>query len=120
MKTSSKARARLKRASTLRTGGDLKDAKVSLCVYSPSIDLTKLESRPLRGKPWEYLFYVDVAAGRDDLKCGRALVHLAEFARSLRTLGSYPSWKQLDPGPEATEPSSAAAAAAGRPDWEPR
>jgi prephenate dehydratase len=57
------------------------------------IDLTKIESRPIRGRPWEYLFYVDLPVGRHDLRCARALVHLAEFARSMRTLGSYPSWK---------------------------
>jgi arogenate/prephenate dehydratase len=57
------------------------------------IDLTKVESRPIRGRPWEYMFYVDVPVSRQDLRCARALVHLAEFARSLRTLGSYPSWK---------------------------
>ena len=60
------------------------------------IDLTKLESRPIRGRPWEYLFYVDLPVGRHDLRCARALVHLAEFARSMRTLGSYPSWKGRD------------------------
>ena len=60
------------------------------------IDLTKIESRPIRGRPWEYLFYVDLPLGRHDLRCARALVHLAEFARSMRTLGSYPSWKSRE------------------------
>ena len=55
------------------------------------IDLTKLESRPIPGRPWEYLFYVDLAAARDDLPCARALVHLAEFAAEVRMLGSYPA-----------------------------
>jgi prephenate dehydratase len=53
------------------------------------INLTKLESRPIRGRPWEYLFYVEVDARRDDLGCARALTHLAEFAKWTRILGSY-------------------------------
>jgi len=57
------------------------------------IDLTKLESRPFAGRPWEYVFYVDVAAAAHDTSCARALAHLAEFASTLRTLGSYTSWK---------------------------
>ena len=58
------------------------------------IDLTKLESRPIRGRAWEYMFYADLALGRHELKCARALVHLAEFAKWIRTLGSYPRWKE--------------------------
>lgn len=65
------------------------------------IDLTKIESRPIRGRPWEYLFYVDLPVARTDLRCARALVHLAEFARSMRTLGSYPSWKARESARQA-------------------
>ena len=57
------------------------------------VNVTKLESRPIPGKPWEYLFYADLAAARDEMPCQRALGHLAEFAPVLRTLGSYSSWK---------------------------
>ena len=68
------------------------------------IDLTKIESRPIRGRPWEYLFYVDIPINRQDLRCARALVHLGEFARTLRTLGSYPSAKMREAATK-TEPA---------------
>ena len=64
------------------------------------IDLTKLESRPIRGRAWEYMFYADLAVSRDDLNCARALVNLAEFARWVRTLGTYRSAKEVsEPAP---------------------
>jgi prephenate dehydratase len=55
------------------------------------INLTKIESRPLRGKPWEYLFYLDFAGHTDDAPCRNALSHLAEMADFLRILGCYPA-----------------------------
>jgi len=63
-----------------------------------NIDLTKLESRPIRGRAFEYLFYVDVAVPERDRQCARALEHLAEFARSVRVLGSYKAWKGEEMG----------------------
>jgi prephenate dehydratase len=66
------------------------------------IDLTKLESRPIPGRKWEYLFYVDLAAARDDLACARALAHLGEFASMVRVLGSYPSSKPAAVGNAAS------------------
>jgi len=53
------------------------------------LNLVKIESRPLRGKPWEYLFYIDLIGHREDQKVRNALGHLAEFADFLRVLGSY-------------------------------
>ena len=54
------------------------------------IGITKIESRPT-GRPWEYMFYLDIAIGAHEDRCGRALSHLAEFAPSMKILGSYPA-----------------------------
>jgi prephenate dehydratase len=54
------------------------------------LDLTKIESRPRAGSPWEYLFYLDFVASTAESVAARALDHLAELATTLRVLGSYP------------------------------
>ncbi len=54
------------------------------------INLTKIESRPLRGHPWEYVFFVDFLRG-DDEAARNALRHLAEIAEFVKILGVYPA-----------------------------
>jgi prephenate dehydratase len=53
------------------------------------LNLTKLESRPLRGRPWEYMFYLDLIGRQDDTNVRNALGHLGEVADFLRVLGTY-------------------------------
>jgi prephenate dehydratase len=54
------------------------------------LNLDKIESRPLRGKPWEYLFYADFVGRVDAPNARNALRHLAESADFVRVLGCYP------------------------------
>ncbi|HEY1658212.1 MAG TPA: prephenate dehydratase [Candidatus Sulfotelmatobacter sp.] len=61
----------------------------SLSVFAlRDISLSKIESRPLRGKPWEYVFYVDFLRG-DDEAARNALRHLGEVAEFVKVLGAY-------------------------------
>ena len=54
------------------------------------ISLTKIESRPRRGRPWEYVFYADFLRG-DDEPARNALHHLGEVADLVKVLGIYPA-----------------------------
>ncbi len=53
------------------------------------LDLTKIESRPLRKKAWEYYFYLDFVGHMDDDAAKNAIAHLREITTFLKILGSY-------------------------------
>jgi 3-deoxy-7-phosphoheptulonate synthase len=55
------------------------------------LNMKKLESRPIHGKPWEYLFYVDVDMPADVGEFTRGMEELAKFTKDLRVLGTYGS-----------------------------
>jgi prephenate dehydratase len=63
--------------------------KAMACFALRDLNLTKIESRPLRGKPWEYLFYVDVIGHAEQPALANALRNLGELTTLLRVLGSY-------------------------------
>ncbi|RKY78750.1 prephenate dehydratase [candidate division KSB1 bacterium] len=66
-----------------------------LAVFSlRDINLLKIESRPIIGKPWSYLFYLDFEGNINDDKCRKALNHLEELTEFIKFLGSYKPYKQ--------------------------
>lgn len=54
------------------------------------INMLKIESRPHVGKPWEYLFYLDIEGSPTEPTVRQALNHLGELTRFVRVLGAYP------------------------------
>lgn len=54
------------------------------------LNLTKLESRPARDRPWAYLFYADIEADANEERCRAALADLETRCTFLAILGSYP------------------------------
>lgn len=55
------------------------------------INLSKIESRPLKNKPWEYMFFLDLRGHRDEAPVGKAIESLAKNCVFLKVMGSYPS-----------------------------
>jgi chorismate mutase/prephenate dehydratase len=62
-----------------------------LAVFADAqINVTKLESRPVRHAPWDYIFFMDIDGHREDPEIAQALALLQERASLVKILGSYP------------------------------
>ncbi len=69
----------------------------ALAVFAQrDINLMKIESRPLLGKPWEYLFYLDVEGSAQRKPLREAINHLEKMSTFVRILGSYPQGSTVD------------------------
>lgn len=74
---------------TSQQAGALVDA---LLVFKKhQIKMTKLESRPIYGKPWEEMFYLEIEANIHNEATQQALKELQEYSSFLKVLGCYPS-----------------------------
>ena len=62
-----------------------------LVLRNHNLIMTKLESRPIHGNPWEEMFYLDIQANLHALDVQKALRELTSITRSLKVLGCYPS-----------------------------
>ncbi|GAL12962.1 chorismate mutase I / prephenate dehydratase [Vibrio astriarenae] len=75
--------------STSQQAGSLVQSLLVLQRYG--INMTKLESRPIMGNPWEEMFYVDLEAHLDSKEMQQALVELTKITKHLKVLGCYPT-----------------------------
>lgn len=66
-------------------------AKLLQPLAAAGVSLHKIESRPLRGRPWEYVFFLDLRGHRSDARVKRALARMQPLTTSLKILGSYPA-----------------------------
>lgn len=62
-----------------------------------NINLLKIESRPIIGAPWEYLFYVDIEGDAREKERVNALNHLQELTSYFKNLGSYEAGRIVNP-----------------------
>jgi len=54
------------------------------------VNLTRIESRPSRRRPWDYIFFVDLDGHAEEAPVARALARLGESCDFMKVLGSYP------------------------------
>ncbi len=57
------------------------------------INLSTIESRPLKGRAWEYVFFIDLGGHADQPRMAKALTVLKRRAQFVKVLGSYPAWR---------------------------
>ncbi len=57
------------------------------------INLSKIESRPMKQKAWEYIFFLDIEGHIEDEKVREAIDELRTYCQFLKVLGSYPKAK---------------------------
>ena len=62
-----------------------------LVLRNHNLIMTRLESRPIHGNPWEEMFYLDIQANLESASMQKALRELGEITRSMKVLGCYPS-----------------------------
>ncbi len=74
---------------TSHTPGSLVDALSVFRKYE--VNLTKLESRPILGNPWEEMFYLDFEGNIEDENIKKVMDELGHYTRFIKVLGSYPS-----------------------------
>ncbi len=65
-------------------------AKLLAPLARAHVSVHKIESRPLRGRPWEYLFFLDLRGHRAEARVKRALADMAPMTTLMKVLGSYP------------------------------
>ncbi len=75
--------------STSQEAGSLVETLLVLQRYG--INMTKLESRPIMGNPWEEMFYVDLASHLDSTEMQQAINELTKITKHLKVLGCYPT-----------------------------
>lgn len=73
------------------------------------VNLNSIQSRPMKGKPWEYLFFVDMQGHAEDTNVAKALREAAGVAHSHKILGSYPRASATPRAPAARKPAARAA-----------
>jgi chorismate mutase/prephenate dehydratase len=68
------------------------------------VNLAAVQSRPMKGKPWEYVFFIDMEGHENNPAVARALEEAASYAHSYKILGSFPRATEARRGPLGRRP----------------